>query len=368
MRGSNLLWVASIVLLSAAANGQVPPADNKTPEMKKSAQTVDGKTMYEWMKELKDKKETRDPGVRVRAIHAVQSYGGEAREAVRDIMRALTDSDASVRVNAAIALGLIGFDAKDLKDGVSALSRLVVKETEQQGIVRFQAAKALGRLGPDSAPAIPALVRAITDQTASEIRGAAAYALGSAGWDIQKGPDPRAIHALVGNETYRSGLHDVCQDVRMESLFSLIVLGPPVQATDKAAEKRALEALLHDKSKVVEIWGRVAIMRLDKVSSQYLIPIAKHLKDADVRVRVNAARAFAIMGQDAKSSVKDLIYALDDKEPTVIMWACIALGEMRNAAQEALPKLEGLTDHPDARVKQAAAEAISKIKAKVPSE
>jgi HEAT repeat protein len=363
-----LLLVASIVLVWATANGQVPPTDNKVPEGKKSTQTFEGKTLYDWLKELKETKEQpKDPGVKVRAIHAVQFYRSEAREAVPAIIKALKDPDASVRVNAAIALGLIGLDTKDLKEGITALTRLASKNTESQGIVRYQAAQALGRLGSDSAPAIPVLVSAIADTTASEIRGAAAFALGSAGMDAQKGPDARAIHALLGDSTYRTGVHDVSHDVRMECLFSLIVLGPPAQATDKAAEKRALEALLHDKSKVVEIWARVAIMRLEKVSSQHLIPIAKHLKDPDMRVRVNAARAFAIMGQDAKASVKDLVYALDDKEPSVLIWVCAALGEMRDAAQEGLPRLEGLTEHQDGRVKQAAAEAITKIKTKVRS-
>lgn len=364
MRCSNLLLAASFALLSTTADGQVPPADNKTPESKKGAQTVDGKTMFEWMKDLK---ETKDPGERVRAIHALQFYGPDAREAVREILRHLTDRDASVRVNAAIALGLIGLDAKDLKDGINMLARLASSQ-ETQGIVRFQACRALGRLGPDSAPAIPTLVNAIKDQTASEIRGAAAYALGSAGWDTQKGPDRHAIYALLGDPTYRTGLYDVCHDVRMEAIFSLIVLGPPIEARDKLAEKQKLEMLLADKSKVVQIWARVAIMRLEKVSAQHLLPIAKFLKDPDMRVRVNAARAFAIMGKDAKSSIKDLIYALDDKEPSVVVWVCLALGEMREAAQEALPKLEALADHQDPRVKQAAAEAIGKIKAKVRSE
>lgn len=356
MRLSGCLFVVVVALGSAVASGQVRQAEDKAPDMKKGAQTIDGKTMFEWMKDLKD---SRDPGARVRAIHALQFYGKDAREVVSHIIKALGDQDASVRVNAAIAVGLIGLDAKDLSNGINALRRLLSRNTESQGIVRYQAARALGRLGADSAPAIPELCSAIKDTTASEIRGAAAFALGSAGWDRQKGPDPRAIHALLG------ALKDPSHDVRMEALFSLIVLGPPIQGTDKAAEKRILEELTNDKSKVVQIWARVAVMRLDTVSAHHLVPIAKYLKDPDLRVRVSAARAFAIMGKDAKANVKDLVYALDDKEPDVLVWVCIALGEMRDAGHEALAKLEGLAEHQDARVKQAAAEAIGKIKAKV---
>jgi HEAT repeat protein len=361
MRLSNHSLVIVLAMISSAARGQVVPhSDAKTPEMKKSAQLSNGKAMYDWMNALK--KET-DPGARIRAIHALQFYGVEAREAVHLIIKALGDSDASVRANAAIALGLIGFDAKDLAEGVNALKNLLTKYGEE-GIVKYQAARALGRLGPDAAPAIPALLHAIRSTVSSEVRQAAAYALGSAAWDSHRGPDVRAINGLLyalQNPNERSA------EVRIEALFSLIVLGPPMQGAEKTAERRALEAHTQDKSKIVRIWSRVALMRLDKVSSHYLEPIAKLLKDPDMRVRMNAARAFAIMGKDAKANVRDLVYALDDKEPDVLVWVCIALGQMRDAGQEALTKLEGLAQNQDPRVKQAAAEAIGNIKAKAKS-
>jgi HEAT repeat protein len=361
MRLSSLSLVIVFALVPAIANGQVVPhAEAKTPDMKKGAQLLGGKTLYDWMNVLK--KET-DPGNRVRAINALQYYGVEAREAIPLILKALRDSDASVRVNAVIAVGMIGLDAKDLAEGVNDLKNILMNPQREEGIVKFQAARTLGKLGPDAAPAIPGLLLAIRSQVCYEIRQAAAYALGSAGWDSQRGPDVRAINALL-----YALQQDKNADVRMEALFSLIVLGPPMQGNEKAAERRALEAhVSHDKSKIVQIWARVALMRLDKVSAHYLEPIAKLLKDPDMRVRMNAARAFAIMGKDAKGNVRDLVYALDDKEPEVLVWVCLALGEMRDAGQEALTKLEALAEHQDARVKHAAAEAIGKIKAKAKS-
>lgn len=356
MRFSIFSFVVFLALVPGVAQGQVVPhADAKTPDMKKSAQAFDGKTMYDWMNVLK--KET-DPGARIRAINALKFYGVEAREAVPLILKALHDSDASVRVNAVIALGLIGFDAKDLAEGVNALKSML--NPREEGIVKYQAARALGRLGPDAAPAIPGLLLAIRSTVSSEIRQAAAYALGSAGWDSQRGPDSRAINALLA-----ALQQDRSAEVRMEALFSIIVLGPPLQRVEKDAERRALEVHTRDKSKIVQIWARVALMRLDKVSPHHLEPIAKLLKDPEMRVRMNAARAFAIMGQDAKANVRDLVYALDDKELDVLIWVCIALGQMRDGGQEALPKLEGLAEHQDPRVKQAASEAIGNIKAKV---
>src|SRR5262245_25848384 len=133
MRYCSLFLVVVVALEAAVANGQVRQAEDKAPDMKKSAQTIDGKTMYDWMKDLKD---SRDPGVRVRAIHALQFYGKDARETIPHIVKALNDRDASVRVNAAIAVGLIGFDAQQLSDGINALIRLV--SSDSQGIVRYQ--------------------------------------------------------------------------------------------------------------------------------------------------------------------------------------------------------------------------------------
>src|SRR5207237_9901957 len=100
------------------------------------------------------------------------------------------------------------------------------------------------------------------------------------------------------------------------------------------------------------------------LSPPHRMTVSRFRNDQGMRVRLKAARAIAIMGRDAKSAIKDLIEALADKEPDVLVWVCISLGEMREAGQEALPKLEGLVDHQDPRVKQAAADAIGRIKAK----
>src|SRR5438128_9379271 len=167
MRCSALFFVMVLTLVPSVASGQSTRKEDKPPDLKRSAQSVDGKTMYEWMKDLN----ATDPSVRVRAIHALEYYGKDAREAVPHIKKALNAQDTSLRVNATIALGLIGFDAKDVDDGVSALMRLLDSE---QHIIRFQAARALGRLGSDAKPAIAKLVNAIKDGHSAEIRGAAA--------------------------------------------------------------------------------------------------------------------------------------------------------------------------------------------------
>src|SRR5207249_1982473 len=106
---------------------------------------------------------------------------------VPQILKAMEDPDASLRVNAIITLGFIGMDEGDREKGVQALIRRL---PDPQGIVRFQAARALGNLGIDAASAIPALARnTLQDRTTWEIRGAAANALGSVAWD-KAGAEP----------------------------------------------------------------------------------------------------------------------------------------------------------------------------------
>src|SRR5207247_7974983 len=133
-----------------------------------------------------------------------------AKTAAPALINELTDRDVSLRVNATITLGIVGMEEKDIPAGVSALIRLL---TDTQSIVRYQAAMALGRLGRDARPAIPALLNTIKDSSSWEIRKAAAFALGAIAEDRQRGPDVRAMRALA------DALKDTCFQVLMEGIL-----------------------------------------------------------------------------------------------------------------------------------------------------
>ena len=75
-------------------------------------------------------------------------------------------------VLAVIAIGVIGLDEKEVTAGVTALTHLL---SDNQAIVRYQGALALGRLGVDAKPAKAAQVSA--DGQAS-LAGPAAPAAG----------------------------------------------------------------------------------------------------------------------------------------------------------------------------------------------
>src|SRR5262249_45110967 len=150
-------------------------------------------------------------------------------------------------------------------------------------------------------------------------------------------------------------LSDSSSQVRLEALYSLIVFGIPNSPADKNREAQALQSLmLARQPDKVQIWARVATMRIEKVSEQHLLVIAKYLKSSKLESRVHAARAFAAIGPEAKSRVDDLVDALADKEPQMLFWTCAALAQMGDSAQKAIPALQKLLNHSDETVRRAA--------------
>lgn len=346
---SAALVLTALFLVSSPVGAQ---PGKKSEDTKKTSAVVNGKTLDQWMDDLKSK----DPSVREIAIHTLKLYGSGARPAVPAVSRAIGDADLAVRVNAIISLGLIGMDQQDVQTGVTALTRAL---SDTQGIVRFQAAMALGRLGLDARSAIPVLVNTMRDNSTWELRSAGAYALGTVSFDKKLGPDARAIKALLG------GLRDISFQVRLESVLSLIALGPPATGADKTAVMSDLDLLLkNDRNTIVKIWARMALMRMDKVTDTHLKAIAAFLKNSDPEVRIHAARALATIGPDAKAQVSTLMTQLDDNDLTALYWVIVALAQMGDAALPAVPALTQLRNHKDEAIKRAADEAVEKIKAK----
>jgi HEAT repeat protein len=344
-------FISAVVLLMGLSSGMAQQPDQ---EMEKQAANtpVNGKTLLEWESDLKDK----DPSVREQAMATIKVYGTAARKSAPAIIKALRDPDVGLRVNAVITLGYIGVDEKDLPECVSGLSALL---NDQQGIVRFQAARALGRLGRAAWPAFQRLVLRIKDPISWEIRGAAAYALGNVAYDAKNLPERPALNALI------DALADSSSQVRLEALYSLILMGIPNHPQDKSREITALQNLINGRQPdKVHIWARVAIMRIEKPSKQHLVVIAKYLKSPKLESRIHAARAFAAIGPDAATEVQDLIDALSDKDSTMLFWTCAALAQMGDKAQKAIPALQGLVNHPDEGVRKAAKDAIDAIQQK----
>src|SRR5262249_55141365 len=151
----------------------------------------------QWIQEIKH----HDASRKENAMRTIVLFGPElAQQAVPVIVAELKKGtpsyplDTSIRVNGPIALGVIVGGLKDpdpkyvkMPDVVGALTRGL---RDSQTIVKFRAAEAVGRIGPQAIAAKPYLLSLLQDQATWELRQVAAAALGTVAFDKEKGPDP----------------------------------------------------------------------------------------------------------------------------------------------------------------------------------
>jgi len=353
------------------AVGSLQAGDGKKMDKEKDKGSyiaeIGGKTLEEWIKEINH----RDPGRRATAISTVMMFGPvRAYQALPAILEQLGKHstsyplDVSVRVNAATALGLIIGSAKDtepkhVRESVKLLTRLL---TDNQAIVKYRAAQALGRIGVEAKDSITYVMALLSgDRFNHEVRQAAATTLGLIAIDKDKGPPLNVLHALF------RGLEDPAAQVRVASIQSLTWLGAPADIKGRDSLVRALEQVASkDVEPMVQIWAHMAVMSvLHSVTPERIAPVAKMLSHAEVPVRLQAAQALGTIGPKAKSGIPGLVACLADKDPNVIMVSIWALGRMEDSAFSAVPLLQRLTapSQPEP-IQEAAKEAIKQISGK----
>ena len=134
---------------------------NKKADMAASyAREVGGRPLSEWITDLKN----IDPSVRERALRAIPLFGPPASQAVPTIMERCLDRDASPRVRAIGALGMLEISDKDVPKVVETLAKRI--SDDPQSAIKFQAMMTLSRFGiEEGKPAIPALVKMAEDPT-----------------------------------------------------------------------------------------------------------------------------------------------------------------------------------------------------------
>jgi HEAT repeat protein len=185
-----------------------------------------------------------EPNVRRYAIEALGAFGADARRLRPRVERALKDPDANVKIAALRVLGVFGpvrcaplaekltdpeeqvavkaaevlaSSCAEFPETVPALARAL---GDDRYWVRRSAIKALGTLGPRSAPAVPALVRLLGPK--SDTAKHAARALGKIG------PDARdAVPALEKLLASADG------EVRAASKQALAAIGKIAKTRDR---------------------------------------------------------------------------------------------------------------------------------------
>jgi hypothetical protein len=397
-----ILFISAVVLVASAAiaRAQVPGPLGELQNMpvpSLSDAKVGGKTYADWARDLN----AFDPAVKEAAMQAMVVFASEQtylktvhKEAVPEIVNALNNPatmDVSLKVNGTLALGMINGaivsskvqpDEKILKSAVDCLARLT---RDNESIVRFYATAALANIGQEARAAIPYLVAQIKDRAAWETRRAAVAGLAKMAWgksekEKEQGPDLKVFRALT------DAVHDHCLQVRQEALKGFIfgtgalMINPPdpkQAAAAKSAHNQAvtaLEELLSQRDKSTSVLARVALMVIDPrvinnpaTMDSHVHAINRLLRPPsgiEQQVRIDASYGLSIAWQLASSkraatppdpksfmsktgwgeTIHFCILNLEERDETIVCWACSVLGTMGEAAKKAIPSLERLRD------------------------
>ncbi len=249
-----------------------------------------------------------DGRVQCRAIDIVRSLGPLGRKALPEVIAKLSSAVPEVRLAAAEMIGSHGQAAVEAVPGLSSLLE------DASPRIRTTAAQTLGKLGKVSQPAFPRLTP-LLEAEQPEVREAAALALGSLELD------PEALR-------------------------------PP------------LSKALHDKKLEVRRAAMRSIQRLGPQGSIFVPDIILLAEDKqNLRSVERLLRRFERSGPDARS-VPELVKQLDHKQDSVRLLAIKFIGLAGRSAQDAIPALEKMREHPSAEVRKQAEAACEQIKNK----
>jgi HEAT repeat protein len=337
----------------AAAQQKDKTPVEKNPDAISGGTLLGGKDLDGWIAVLAT---SRDPSEQENAIRTIMLYGPNlAVRAVPILLKTLKRHsldypvDASVRINSAIALGFIlgnlkETDPRQVREAVPLVTRMLA---DNQVIIRYRAAQAIGQFGPEARKALPSLLAMLKEKQIWENRQAAALALGRIARDDKTGTDPKIL-----NELFQLAKHDLAFQVRLAAVQSLARLGAPAGPGTPALKmlrKNYVASLeyvaTHDPKKSVQIWAHMALMAAEGIQRERMSAIGKLLSCEEVVARMEAAQAIGALGEKAVGQVPRLITALDDKEQSVAVWSIWALGRMGKGASEALPRLQKIADN-----------------------
>lgn len=295
--------------------------------------------------------------------------------AVTALRKALGDSMAAVRCQAAASLGRTG------AAGVSATDQLVELLKDADETVRCQAAEALGQLDAPADLLLPAL-----DDPAAAVRASVARGLKALGRGA-KVAVPKLVELLQDrDEAVRVAAGEAVAAAGPLNGDSTIKLAAGLASKDTVVRAQTAEALgnvgalaehaapplveaLKDGNDVVRAKAVEALGKIGESAAGVALPgLVRALRDADSWVSALAAEALGEMGDDVgEGVVSALVHALRHVNPQVRANAAESLGKLGSTATWARSAVERLTADEDGGVRSQAVRALGGLGAPTPT-
>jgi HEAT repeat protein len=311
-----------------------------------------------------------DELIRARACGVIGSVRPVSDEAIARTIGLLGEKSSLVRLSAAQSLGAMGPAAKragpellQVLDGAgksdralagivehslvkigAGTDRLVPELIKQLEAGRWQAALYLCEYGPAAEAAVPALARALKSNDL-DVRWRAAWALGEIG-----GKPKPAVPALT------KALDDAEWRVRSSAARELGKF-----ARQASGAVPALEGLLTDTKTGVRVEAALTLWRVTGRPQKSVPVLLAAMKSSDKYDRQRAAWALGAMGPAAERAVSALEEARTDSEGSVRTLAGVALTMVRSAPEEQVRALAEALDHPDSFVTDRVARKLAEM-------
>ena len=381
-------WVLAAGLVSAQPPVVAPPPAGAAAAPSAVVPLVPQKP-HEWPRVVGEKSighyieqmGSPDPTARWEAIRTLTYFGPvAARQASKQLLEAVGDTDPGVRVNAILTLAAVGFDNRnDLPRAAQAL-RQAIKQTAPGSVIRLYAARCLGAMGPDAHDALDALL-ILTKDPAWETRDAAAEALGRVGTAVYDAtpvpagatPQPKRPVSAAARTRLLDLLKDPSKAVRLEAIQSLLLLGPPPPRDPDLYEKEAqpfIDEMVKrldkgtdkapgEKDPSVRLWLHTLLLSYDvRQAATAMKELTAAVTAADRTTRVQGLTALTVCGPLSAGALTEVRAALRAAEPDVAKAAVMCLLRMGIEGRKAVGDLQQLAaSATDEELKKMATEA-----------
>lgn len=310
--------------------------------------------------ELKKIMRDRNDPQWISAFSAVDDIERPATDDVSALAALLKDKDASVRIQAAERLALMGMKAVLLSGGFkgeAAIPALVEALKDSETKVRYHSLSALSDLmynaePPDLGAIVPAVTELLKDAD-SGTRWHAAHLLGQIG--------PRASAAVP---LLIEVLSDEDETVRSYAAYAIGKIG-----ADSKVAGPPLIKLLKDRAANVRESAANTLAKVDPGSANVVVPsLVEDLKHENPEFRGRAARALEGFGPQAKPAVPLLVQMLKTEDDVWRDGIVETLEKIGPGVPEVVPALRGALNDRLGRIRLAAAIALVKIAPETKSE